>query len=151
MDISLGGSTLRPKRIFALGEIETRAYETYHQPVYLLYSSLMDQLKGSLRNIELLRNGKNITTIDYYSYLLFGKQINDVRLQQDDVVIPQRGRTVTIKGEISRPAIYELKQAEELKELIELQEGLNQQLITKDVKSTESYRLMNGKTVLKEF
>ncbi|MDC0165350.1 SLBB domain-containing protein, partial [bacterium] len=128
LDVTLGGSALRPKRIFALGEIKKPgAYETL--PSTSLFTSLFyfngPTFKGSLRNIELIRNGKKINEIDYYSYLLFGNQVNDVRLQRDDVVfIPRRGRTITMKGEISRPAIYELKQSEELKELIEIAGGL---------------------------
>ena len=46
-------------------------------------------------------------------------QKNDIRLQRDDVVFfPQRGKTITVSGEVMRPAIYELKTEEKLKDLI---------------------------------
>ena len=50
---------------------------------------------------------------------------NDIRLQRDDVVFfPQRGKTINVSGEINRPAIYELKTEEKLKDLIRIAGGL---------------------------
>ena len=47
------------------------------------------------------------------------------RLQRDDVVfIPPRGKTVKVSGEISREAIYELKEDEGLIELLRIAGGL---------------------------
>ena len=48
--------------------------------------------------------------IDFYDYLLKGKQVNDEKLMRNDVIfIPKRGSTIKVVGEINRPAIYELK------------------------------------------
>ena len=47
---------------------------------------------------------------DFYDYLLTGKTPRDEKLQLDDVIfIPNRGKTITIRGEINQPGIYELK------------------------------------------
>ena len=68
---------------------------------------------GSLREIQLIRNGEIITTIDFYDYLLTGKKPKDQKLQLDDVIfIPRRLKSVTIQGEINRSGIYELKPEE---------------------------------------
>jgi len=65
---------------------------------------------GSLRNIQLKRNGEIIRTIDLYDLLLNGNSEDDVRLSSGDVVfIPPVGTTVGIGGFVKRPAIYELK------------------------------------------
>ena len=78
-----------------------------------------------MRDIKLVRNGKDYKSIDYYDFLLFGKNTNDIRLIKDDVVfIPKRGKTVTTKGEIRRPGIYEIKESETLNDLIDISGGL---------------------------
>ena len=126
MDISLGN--LRPLRIIVLGEVsQPGAYSV--SPSTSLSSSLYyfrgPTTLGSLRDIRLLRNNKLIGSIDFYDYLLLGKAPNDLRLQLDDIVfIPPRGKTVTIYGEINRPAIYELADNEGFKELINIAGGL---------------------------
>ena len=80
---------------------------------------------GSLREIRLIRNGKEISSIDFYDYLLSGKKPKDEKLQLDDIIfIPKRKKSVTIGGEVSRPAIYELKDNESLDDLISIAGGL---------------------------
>ena len=73
-----------------------------------LFSSLFyfngPKLTGSLRDIRLIRNEKEISTIDFYDYLINGKKSNNVKLQRDDVIyIPPIGKTVEVVGEIKDP------------------------------------------------
>ncbi|MDE2251338.1 MAG: SLBB domain-containing protein [Gammaproteobacteria bacterium] len=64
---------------------------------------------GSLRHIQLKRAGKLVDELDLYDLLLEGDAAHDVKLQAGDVVfIPALGPTVTVDGEVQRPAIYEL-------------------------------------------
>ena len=127
-DVSLGALTLRPTRVFALGEVnQPGAYEI--KSTATLFTSLYyfngPSYNGSLRNIKLIRDSKEIATIDFYDYLLKGKQLNDQSLQRDDVIfIPKRGKSVTIIGEINRPAVYELKDSDILEDLIEIAGGI---------------------------
>ncbi|MFQ6677654.1 MAG: SLBB domain-containing protein [Fidelibacterota bacterium] len=120
LDVSLGN--LRPIRILVVGEVDQPgAYQV--GPATTIFTSLYyfngPTNLGSLRNIQLIRNGHAMASIDFYDYLLSGKKINDLRLQLDDTVfLPPRGKTVTIRGEIKRPAIYELKENEGLLNLI---------------------------------
>ena len=140
LDVSLGGAALIPKRIFALGDVlQPGAYETPSSTT--LFSSLFyfngPTRNGSLRNIQLIRNKKVIGSVDYYSYLLFGRKTNDIQIQKNDIVfIPKRGRTVAVKGEILRPAIYELNSTEKLSDLIEIAGGVIQQHIKKRLQIT---------------
>jgi len=128
-DLSLGSQVLRPTRIFVLGEInQPGAYAVKSSTS--LFTSLYyfggPNTKGSLREIGLIRNGKNIANIDFYDFLMTGSKIDDIRLQRDDIVfIPSRKKTVSVKGEINRPAIYELKEKEGLKELLKFSGGVN--------------------------
>jgi len=80
---------------------------------------------GSLRNIQLKRAGRLVTTLDLYDLLLRGDTRNDLRLQSGDVIfIPPVGNTVGITGEIRRPAIYELKGESSAADLLYLAGGL---------------------------
>ncbi|HJM47752.1 MAG TPA: SLBB domain-containing protein, partial [Candidatus Marinimicrobia bacterium] len=126
MDVSLGN--LRPLRIIVLGEVsQPGAYSvsTSTSLFTALYYFRGPTTLGSLRDIRLIRDGKQVASVDFYDYLLSGKQLNDVRLQLDDVIfIPPRGKTVTIRGAVKRNAIFELKEKESIKDLVEMAGGL---------------------------
>jgi len=128
LDVSLGSLVLRPLRIFALGDlIQPGAYAV--KPSTTLFTSLYyfngPTTNGSLRNIKLIRDDKEIATIDFYDFLLTGKKNNDIQIQRDDVVfIPPRGKTVKVYGEVNRQSIYELKEKEGLSSLIKIFGGL---------------------------
>ncbi|MGH8289038.1 MAG: SLBB domain-containing protein [Steroidobacteraceae bacterium] len=65
---------------------------------------------GSLRSIELKRDGVVVERLDLYGLLIDGSTARDEKLLQGDVVfVPPVGPTVSIGGQIERPAIYELK------------------------------------------
>tara|TARA_Y100001935_G_scaffold252157_1_gene255468 strand:+ start:1853 stop:4558 length:2706 start_codon:yes stop_codon:yes gene_type:complete len=120
LDVSLGN--LRPLRIQVLGEVAQPGAYTV-SPSATLFSALYyfngPTTLGSLRDIQLIRGGKKIATIDFYDYLLTGRKPMDQKLQLDDVIfIPRRQKTVTIEGEINRSGIYELRPKENLSDLI---------------------------------
>ena len=76
-------------------------------------------LTGSLRNISLKRNGKTISNIDFYDFLLKGNTESNLRLMQGDVIfIHPIGKTAAITGEVTRPGIYEFKDNETLDDLV---------------------------------
>ena len=79
---------------------------------------------GSLRNIQLKRAGKVISELDLYDLLIQGDSSHDVKLHPGDVIlIPAIGPTVSIDGEVQRPAIYELKGAVSATTAIQLAGG----------------------------
>jgi len=123
--ISLG--ELRSIKVFVLGE----AFKPGSYTVSSL-STMTNALFvsggitdiGSLRTIQLKRQGKIITTLDLYDLLQRGDTQNDARLLPGDVIyIPPVGKTVGIQGEVKRPAIYELKNNNSLRGLIKLAGG----------------------------
>ncbi len=126
LDVSLG--KLRPLRIQVIGEVAQPGAYTVN-PSATIFSSLYyfngPTKLGSLRDIRLIRGGKEIAKIDFYDYLLTGKKLKDEKLQLDDVIrITKRKRTVSISGEVYREGIYELKENETLKNLIDICGGL---------------------------
>lgn len=80
---------------------------------------------GSLRKIALNRSDETVVTLDLYDLLLSGRSGDDLRLQQDDVIfVPPVGPTVSVDGEVRRPAVYELNEESTIDELIALAGGL---------------------------
>ena len=83
---------------------------------------------GSLRKIELRRNGRIVTVFDMYAMLLRGDKTQDVGLQAGDVIyIPPVGDLVGLAGEVQTPGVYELNGATRVKDLLYIAGGLNAQ------------------------
>jgi polysaccharide biosynthesis/export protein len=84
----------------------------------------VDQI-GSLRFVQVKRQGQTVRTFDLYDLLMRGDSANDVKLMSGDVVfIPPVGPTVALDGEVQRPAIYELKDRDTVADLIRMGGGL---------------------------
>src|SRR6202050_5683115 len=76
--------------------------------------------QGSLRHIQVRRDGATITDFDFYDLLIKGDKSKDVRLLPGDVLyIPHVGPLVAIAGSVNSPAIYEMKDNSTLSDLIE--------------------------------
>ncbi|NDY42534.1 hypothetical protein G3N55_06725, partial [Dissulfurirhabdus thermomarina] len=82
-------------------------------------------LTGSLRDIQLKRQGKVVGRIDLYDLLLRGDTSSDARLQPGDVIfVPPVGARVWVAGEVKRPAVYELRGERTVGEAVALAGGL---------------------------
>jgi polysaccharide biosynthesis/export protein len=80
---------------------------------------------GSLRNIQLKRQGTVVRSFDLYDMLIRGDSTDDARLLPGDVVfIPPVGRTITVSGEVRRPAVYEVKNESTVTDVVQLAGGL---------------------------
>lgn len=81
--------------------------------------------EGSLRRIEVIRRGVRVGTIDFYKFLVTGDKSADIPLEPGDVVnIPKRINSITVRGEVARPAIYELLPGETLMDALRFAEGV---------------------------
>lgn len=125
---SIGIGELRSIRVFVLGDAETPGSYTVSglsSITNALFVSGGVKKIGSLRNIQLKRNGRTVTTLDLYDLLLKGDTRADERLLPGDVIfVPPLGPTVGVGGEVRRPAIYELKSEVTAAELLQLGGGL---------------------------
>lgn len=75
---------------------------------------------GSMRHVELKREGKVITDFDLYALLVKGDKTGDMQLQSGDVLfIPAAGPQVALLGSVRQKAIYELRGQESIDELLE--------------------------------
>src|ERR1700722_11885714 len=77
--------------------------------------------QGSLRHIQVRRDGATVTDLDFYDLLIHGDKSKDVRLQPGDVLyIPHIGPLVAVSGSVNTPAIYEINANTTLNDLIEI-------------------------------
>ena len=151
MKASISMGQLKSIRVFVLGE----AYVPGSYVISSL-STITNALvlsggiseTGSLRNIQLKRQGELVQTLDLYELLLNGDTRNDVSLRSGDVVfIPPVGNTAGVDGEVRRPAIYEFNSGETLEDLLGFAGGLKPSAYPK--KSTlERINDVDQKTVL---
>ncbi len=121
IEVSLG--RLKMMNLFVLGHVKKPGSYTVHS-----LTTVMDVLvasggatsRGSLRNIQVIRQGVT-DTLDLYSFLLSGRLPRGIRLHHGDaVVVPPAERQVGIRGEVIRPAIYELRSCDTLDSLISI-------------------------------
>lgn len=81
---------------------------------------------GSMRNIQLKRNGRVVGTLDLYEFITHGNRSGDTTLLPGDVVvIPPVGPRVAVLGAFERPAIYELKRDDTVGDVLTLGGGLS--------------------------
>lgn len=121
-------AALRRNQVFVVGEVERPGqYEVTSVSTALdaLYQAGGPAENGSFRNVEIRRGDRTVATLDIYEYLTRGAATGDVPLDQGDVVfVPVRSRRVEIDGNVIRPGIYELKEQEGLRELLEVAGGI---------------------------
>jgi polysaccharide biosynthesis/export protein len=124
---SISVSRLRSNQVFVVGDVvQPGSYEISSAGTLMtaLYAAQGPSTSGSMRRIEVRRHGALVDTLDVYDYLLHGDASHDVRLETGDVVfVPVHGPRVKVAGEITRPAIYELKGHESLRDVIQFAGG----------------------------
>ena len=127
MNVSMG--SLRSIRIYVVGKARRPGSYTLSSLstlVNALFSAGGPSKVGTMRDIQLRRNGETIVHFDMYDFLLRGDKTKDVRLMPEDVIfIPSIGDIAAIVGNVNNPAIYELNGKTSILELIEMAGGLN--------------------------
>jgi len=119
---SVSVARLRSIQVFVTGDVvRPGSYRLSSTATAMtaLYGAKGPTDNGGLRQIEVRRGGKLISTLDVYDYLLHGDASKDVRLESGDIVfVPVHGARVRVVGEVTRPATYEVKPGESLAEVI---------------------------------
>lgn len=95
---------------------------------------------GSMRNVQVRRNGELVATLDVYDYALHGDASNDVRLENGDIVfVPPRGPQVRVAGAVLRPATYEVKRGQTVADVIRMAGGFSE---SADVRHVQIERIV---------
>jgi len=119
---------LRLMKVFVVGEVRrpgAYSVSSLSTLINVLSAAGGPTGNGTLRNIEVKRNGKLVETVDLYDFFLKGDKSRDIRLQSGDTVfVPAIGKVAGIAGNVRRPAIYELKGEKTLADLVSLADGI---------------------------
>ncbi len=126
IDVTMGA--LKSIQIFVLGDVKRPGAYTIGSFATITDALLMTGGPngiGTMRNIQLRRKDRIVSTFDLYDLLLKGDKSKDSILQAGDVVfVPVSGPVVGIAGNVRRPAIYELKESRDLDTLLALSGGI---------------------------
>lgn len=137
-DIRLTLGNIRTIQINVMGEVVqpgTYALSSFSTVFHALYRAGGVSDIGSLRNVQLVRNGKKLATIDVYEFIMKGNAQDDIRLQEGDVVIvPAYDVLVKISGKVKRPMRFEMKKDEPLSTLIKYAGGFEADAFTRSLR-----------------
>ena len=126
-DIQVTLGQVRTIQVDILGEVATPGtfrMSPFSSVFHALYRAGGINDIGSLRNIQVLRNGKKVAGVDIYDYLFKGKTSGNIRLQEGDVIIvPPYEQLVNIDGNVKRPMYYEIKPDQTVKSLLDYAGG----------------------------
>lgn len=136
--VQVGLAGMRSIKVSIIGEV--RAPGTYTVSAVstvfnALYLSGGPSYLGSLRNIRLMRAGREVASLDLYAFLTKGDLTANVRLRDQDVIVigPYESR-VRMDGAVKRPAVYELKSGENLEEALLYAGGFSDQAYGKQLR-----------------
>lgn len=122
LTVSLG--KIRSLQIYVTGEVNRPGAYSVSSLTSILNALFLaggPNGNGTLRAIQLKRNGKLIVEMDLYELLLEGNSSTNIKLHAGDVIfVPTAGPQIAIRGEIKRPAIYEIKGDERVQDLLRL-------------------------------
>jgi protein involved in polysaccharide export with SLBB domain len=125
---SVGMGDTRSIRVFVMGEANRPGSYTVSGLSTIssaLYAAGGLKTIGSMRDIQLKRNGAVVRRFDLYDLLLRGDTSDDTRLQPGDVIfIPTVSAVVAVDGEVQRPAIYEIRGNTSVDQIIALAGGV---------------------------
>jgi len=125
--VSISMGQLKTMRVFVLGDANRPGSYVVNALATIssaLYRSGGISPVGTLRDIQLKRNGKTVAHLDLYDLLLNGDTSGDTRLQPGDVIfVPTIGTQVTVAGAVKRPAIYETRASASIADLVDLAGG----------------------------
>jgi len=127
INVSMG--RLRTIGVFVVGKVEkpgSYSVSSLSTLINALFAAGGPAKDGTMRDVQLKRNGETIVHFDLYDFLLKGDKSKDVRLMPEDVVfVPSVGPLVAMAGSVRSPAIYELKCDTRVSDLIEEAGGIN--------------------------
>ena len=137
-DINLTVGETRSIQVQVMGEVAvpgTYTLSSLSSTFNALYAAGGISNIGTLRDIKVFRQGKEVATIDVYDYILNGNISGDVRLQDNDVIIVGAyDCLVKIAGKVKRPMFYEMKKDESVSTILSYSGGFTGDAYKKNVR-----------------
>ena len=126
-DVALSLGQIRTIQVNVMGDVAipgTYRLSPFSNVFHALYRAGGISNIGSMRNIQLVRDGRIISDVDIYDFLFEGKEADNVRLMEGDVIIvPPYNELVLIQGNVKRPMYYEIKKGETLGDVLKYSGG----------------------------
>ena len=126
-DIKVTVGQTRTIMVNVMGEVKvpgTYTLSAFATVFHALYMAGGISDLGTLRAIKVYRQGRLITTVDVYEFILNGRLAGNIRLQDNDVVqVGAYDCLVDITGRVKRPMAYEMKANESLATLLKYSGG----------------------------
>jgi len=128
-NLSINLGSLRSIQVYVVGEARQPGALTLSSLSTVLNALLVSggpSVQGSLRRIQIRREGKPPLEFDLYDLILSGDKSKDVRLQTGDTIfIPPVGPQVALAGSVRHPGIYEMRADLDVAELVTLAGGFS--------------------------
>ena len=125
LNLSLGQT--RSMTINVMGEVKvpgTYTLSAFSTVFHALYMAGGINNIGTLRNIKVFRNGRLITVVDVYEYILNGRLAGNIRLMENDVIVVGPYEClVGIEGNVKRPMFYEMRPTESVETILKYAGG----------------------------
>ena len=107
---------------------------------------------GTLRSIKVFRQGRQISVVDVYEFILNGRLAGNVRLQDNDVIqVGPYESIVEIDGSVKRPMAYELRKNESLATLLKYAGGYTNNAYKKSMRVVRNNGRMKSVFNVEEF
>ena len=122
-------TNIRTIKVNMVGEIAVPG--SYSLPSYVnvfnaLFAAGGPTIKGTFRAVQVFRNNKHVAEIDLYEFILNGKINQNIRLEDNDVIlIKTSANKVTLRGEVRTAGIFEMKSGETLQDLLKFAGGFS--------------------------
>ena len=141
--ISLTLGQIRTIQVNIIGDVTlpgTYSISSLSSVLHALYRAGGVTSIGSVRSVNLYREGKLLQSFDLYEYLMLGTtQSGNTRLADGDVIIvPPHSVLVNLSGNVRRPMFYELKPGETITDLIYYAGGFSGDAYTKKIRVMRS-------------
>src|SRR6266700_853774 len=126
LNVTMG--QLRSIQVFVVGQVRRPGSYTISSLstlVNALFASGGPSERGSMRQISLKRQGKEIARFDLYDLIVRGDKSKDLQLLPGDVIyVAPVGRLVALAGSVNVPGVFELKDHETLADVLSYAGGL---------------------------
>lgn len=138
--IKMGLGQTRTITINVMGEVQapgTYTLSAFASVFHALYMAGGVSEIGTLRNIKVYRNGRLVSSVDVYDYILNGKLTGNIRLADNDViVVGPYDCMVEVTGNVKRPMYYEMKKTESVSSALKYAGGFTSDAYTKSLRVT---------------
>ena len=145
----------RSIQVNVMGEVRvpgTYTISSFATVFHALYRAGGINNLGTLRNIKVFRQGRQISSVDVYEFILNGRLAGNVRLEDNDVIqVGPYENIVNISGYVKRPMYYELRKNETLSTLLKYAGGFSSEAYKQTLRVVRKTELLRNVFNVDEF